>query len=87
MTRKPVSGPLHGGHNHGIYSSKRKGNDYAMDLWGKPLPFNCTQAPYYEPKDKNERAKGKVSTEEATHTTAFFRFVPVRFIFVYCTDI
>jgi hypothetical protein len=60
MTRKKISGPLHINRAHGVYSSKQRA-DKAQDLWGKPLSFNCTAAPFYEAKESNERAKGKVS--------------------------
>jgi hypothetical protein len=60
LTRKPITGPLHINRAHGIYTSKQKvplGND----LWGKPLVFNCTLAPFYEDHKVDARARGKAS--------------------------
>lgn len=50
---------------HGLYSSKHVG--VSTDQFGKPLPFNCTVAPYVDPakEPKRDCYKGK---QVLTHT-------------------
>lgn len=65
--------------NHGLYSSKSRvplGYDLfnpTADLEKKKVVFNCTIAPFYEPKDTNSSAKGKQVVTK-THLPLFSKY-------------